>query len=495
MPQLLASLVLGALLPLAFAPFEHWWLAPLLIAVHLPLWRSAPPRTAFWRGFAFGGGAFLTGTYWLYHSVVVIGQVPIALAMLLVLGMVAIMAVYFGLNCWLLRRWLATSPAILLPLLPFLWVWTEWLRGWVLSGFPWLTLGSALPETPLSGWLPLGGVYLGSFVLVAAAVALYGLILPGRVRQVAVATLAVLAAASAGVYDRQWTVETDETLSVRIGQLGQDQRLKWRQEEFQATLQWYARFVVDSEPVDLLLMPEVAIPALAQNVRAYLAQLGQVAAPRQQTVVLGILNQPENQEPANAMLALAGGQQQWYEKRHLVPFGEFFPVPGFIRDWMRLRGLPYANIRAGDAAPSPIRVGDQLAAASICYEDAYAAEQRVFFPDASFIINISNDAWFGDTIAPHQHLQIARARSLESQRWQARSTNTGISALIDSRGAVRAQAPAFEPATLQGTLTMRAGHTPFTRVGNLPLLVISLLVLVGTAIAQQRRQTGLTSAK
>jgi apolipoprotein N-acyltransferase len=187
------------------------------------------------------------------------------------------------------------------------------------------------------------------------------------------------------------------------------------------------------------------------------------------------------------MLALDGRDRQWYDKRHLVPFGEFFPVPAFVREWMRLRDLPYSDIARGRAYPDPLLVAGLPVAASICYEDAYPAEQLGFFPDAAFIINVSNDAWFGESIAPHQHLQIARTRSAESQRWQLRATNSGITAIIDGSGHVVATAPSFEPAVLRGTITAVRGHTPYTRTGNLPVLLISLFAVAAAALLARRR--------
>lgn len=485
MRSLFASLALGSLLPLAFAPFGLWWLTPILVAAQALVWADMPVRAAFWRGFAFGAGAFLSGTYWLYHSVVTIGKVPLPLALLLVLGMVAIMALYFGLNAAVIVRIARARLVGIALLLPVVWVPTEWLRGWVLSGFPWLSLGYSLPDTPLGGWLPLGGVYLGSFVILAIASTLLMLTVR-KTRLIAVVFGVALSFATFLLHGHDWTRDAGKSLTVNIGQLGLDQSLKWERSQFQKTLQWYAEFVAAADG-DVLIMPEVAIPALADSVDGYLQQLAQITAKREQSLVLGILRRPEGEDPSNALLVMQSGTRQWYEKRHLVPFGEFFPVPAFVRNWMRLRGLPYSNVRAGDRNQRPVDVGGFSVATSICYEDAYASEQLLFFPESAFIINISNDAWFGDTIAPHQHLQIARTRSAESERWQARSTNAGITALIDQDGRIVSQAPAFEPATLSGRLTMRAGHTPYTKTGNWPVLLLSLFGFSLIALRYKRR--------
>lgn len=476
--RVLICFVLGALLPLAFAPFEWWWFAPMLVAAWTACWVTPGATRLFWTGFAFGAGAFLTGTYWLYHSIAVIGKAPLALTLFLMLGMVAIMALYFGatvsLSMWLAAgRW-RIALFVLAPLYTVL----EWLRGWVLSGFPWLNLGYTLPETWIAGWLPLGGVYLGTFALVATAAGLlWSVLAKGSERLIALGFVAALTVAGIALTSLQWSERQAGAVSVRIAQLGLDQSRKWAPEEFQTTLQWYGEFVREHAGADLLLAPEVAVPTVADRVPGYLDQLERFAGNEGSDLLLGILRRHSDGEVSNALLRMGVGERQWYDKRHLVPYGEFFPVPAFIRSWMKAKGLPFSDLKAGARTPVPLIVGGDAVATSICYEDAYANEQLTFFPDARYIVNVSNDAWFGDTIAPHQHLQIARTRSAESQRWQARATNTGITAIIDDRGRVVTTVPAFEPAVLSGEIERRAGHTPYTLLGDKMALLLSLVLL------------------
>ncbi|MEO0574878.1 MAG: apolipoprotein N-acyltransferase [Pseudomonadota bacterium] len=487
--RILIALVLGALLPLAFAPFEWWWLTPVLLAAWVTCWISPDAKKVFWIGFAFGAGAFLTGTYWLYHSIAVIGKAPLALTLFLMLGMVAIMALYFGATASLSVRLSGGRWRVALFALAPLYTGLEWLRGWVLSGFPWLNLGYTLPETLIAGWLPLGGVYLGTFVIVATAATLLWIVkADGRERFIAIAFVVTLTASGVLLTPVQWSERQTGSVSVRIAQLGLDQSRKWAPEEFETTLQWYGGFVRDHAGADLLLAPEVAVPTVADRVPGYLDQLELMAGSAGSELLLGILRRDAEGQVSNALLRLGVGDRQWYDKRHLVPYGEFFPVPPFIRSWMKAKGLPFSDLKAGVASPTPLIVGGHAIATSICYEDAYANEQLTFFPDARFIVNVSNDAWFGDTIAPHQHLQIARTRSAESQRWQARATNTGITAIINDRGGVVDSAPAFEPAVLSGELELRAGHTPYTLVGDKMALLLSL-VLLAPVIQRRLRAT------
>ncbi|MEM9172024.1 MAG: apolipoprotein N-acyltransferase [Pseudomonadota bacterium] len=489
--MLLASL-LGAALPLAFSPFGFWWLAPILLAAWFVLFISAQ-RSVFWIGFAFGAAAFLTGTYWLYHSISGIGKAPLPLTLFLILGMVAIMALYFGGTAALVWRAAQGRLGIALGLFAPVYVLLEWARGWILSGFPWLNLGYTLTDAPIHGWLPLGGVYLGSLVVVIFACLLVLLVL-GAARGKILAGIALVSLGAVGVElsGIRWVSDVAGDVRVSIGQLGLDQSLKWNADQFEKTLAWYGQFIGNRAGDNVLVMPEVALPTVADRVEGYLASAAEYARERNSHVLLGILKRNESGQVSNALLALGGVERQWYAKRHLVPYGEFFPVPAFVRTWLRAKNLPFSDLQAGPASPVPIQVAGVPIASSICYEDAYASEQLTFFPDAQYIVNVSNDAWFGDSIAPHQHLQIARTRSLESQRWQVRATNTGISGLIDDRGQIRAAAPSFEPAILDGVIERRRGHTPYTRTGNLPVLVLSILLIAAWLMRARRlaRRTG-----
>jgi len=162
-----------------------------------------------------------------------------------------------------------------------------------------------------------------------------------------------------------------------------------------------------------------------------------------------------------------------------VPFGEYFPVPAFIRRWMRLMSLPYVDAEPGPAGQPPLAIAGEKIAVTICYEDVFGAEQLHYMPEASLLVNVSNDAWFGTSIAPHQHLQIARLRAAEVGRYQLRATNTGITAVIGPRGEVIERLPQFEPGVLESYVQGFGGLTPYARFGNYPVVIGALLTLLG----------------
>ena len=474
--------LLGAALPLAYAPFDLWWLAPLLLAGLWALWDGQNSRDAAWTGFVFGTAQFLAGTYWLYISIHVFGGAPLVLAVGLMFAVVLIMAAYFALTGWLAARLAPESGALRWWLvLPATWLVVEWLRGWLFSGFGWLALGYSQTDSPLGGWAPVGGLYLVTLAVLISASALRVLAAPGVGRIVAPLVLVAVWGGGALFARVEFTTPVGEPVSIALAQGSVPQDLKWAPEQFETTLQLYSGLTERALDHDLIIWPEAAIPALAHQVDSYLRAIRGLAAEGGATVLLGILRYDfDLDQYENTLLALTD-EPEYYVKHHLVPFGEYFPVPAWVRNWMRLMNLPYTDIAAGPANQPPLEVAGQRLAVSICYEDLFGAKQLHYYPDATLLVNVSNDAWFGDSIAPHQHLQIARLRAMESRRWMARSTNTGVSAMIDPFGAVPGASPQFETYLLSGEAQGRTGHTPYTRTGNAPLVTLAFFALLACA--------------
>ena len=473
------SLVAGLLLPLAFAPFDHWWLAPLLVALTTFLWQPLARRAAFRAGFAFGFTAFLAGTYWIYISVAGFGNAPAALAIALMVGLVLIMATYYGL--------IALGIATLVPdwrspaapwVVAALWVLAEWCRGWILSGFPWLSLGYSQLGSPLAGLAPLGGVYLVSACVVLVGVGLAGLVTRDWRRAIPAAVL-VIGVLGAGVATRNvlWSEPTGERIRVALVQGAITQDKKWLPESYVPTLTLYRDLTLANTAADVVVWPEVALPDRRENLGVYLTSLERQLDRTDTALAYGVIDVDRDAgHYFNALVGL-GAASGNYRKHHLVPFGEYFPVPSFIRDWMKVRGLPYADMTPGPADQPPLNLAGRPVAASICYEDAFATEQHHMFPAAEYIVNVTNDAWFGESIAPYHHLDIARFRSLETGRPQLRVANTGVTAIIGPTGSLDATLGLFEQGVLTGSIEPRRGLTPYIRVGNWPVVSASVLLL------------------
>lgn len=476
--------VLGCLMTTAFAPFGLSLLLPVLLLPLLYVYLTVSPRDAGWLSFCFGFGLFLSGTYWIYISVVIFGEAPPWIAVILMLGLVLIMSAYFFAAGWLISRFSQGEPWLLLLVAPATWVFLEWLRGWVLTGFPWLAIGYSQADSLLAGWAPVIGVYGVSFMAMLATTAiLVAIMADGRQRGVALA-IVVLPLLCGGILKAiDWTEPEGAAVTSTIVQAGVSQAEKWLPERLRPTLEFYRDATARAADSELVVWPEVAIPAVDDRVEPYLQALQADTRNTARSIVFGILEREESRGEAkiyNSVMLVSGDRRQSYRKRHLVPFGEYFPVPPSVREWMRMMSLPHNDLAAGDDVQPLLEAanGEKLAVA-ICYEDAYGAEQLYALPDASVLINVSNDAWFGDSIAPHQHLEIARMRSLEVGRAAIRATNTGISAFISHTGEVLETGPQFEAVTMTMDVQPRQGSTPYARTGNLPIVGFCFLVMAG----------------
>ncbi len=485
----------GLALAAAFAPFGVTPLSIVCPAVLFLLWQDATPREAGWRGALFTGATFLAGTYWIYHSVHEIGHAPLPIAILLMLGLVAIMGAYSAAFGWLTARYAPVAgPARWLLLLPSGWVLVEWMRGWLLSGFPWLSLGYAHLDTPLRGYAPVLGVYGVGLATTVTAGAVVTLLLGGRAARIAAAATALaIWVAGLALTRLEWTEPRDATLSVALVQGAVPQTMKWQPGQRERTQRLYLALSRPYLGADLVVWPEASIPALAGDLGDFLAAVRAEAAAQGTALVMGLLrNEPATDAYYNAMVAWDPARpqlEQWYAKRRLVPFGEFFPVPPAVRSWLKLMNLPYSDFEPGSDRQPALEVAGERLAPTICYEDAYGTDQRRIVRQSTLLVNVSNDAWFGDSTAPHQHLDISRMRSIEAARPTLRATNDGITALIGHDGRVLDALPQFQPGVLEGRVTPRRGTTPYLRAGNLPVLA---LVLAGIAAGLVARVRGAT---
>jgi len=474
----------GCLMTTAFAPFGMSLLVPVLLLPLLYVFVSVSPRDAGWLSFCFGFGLFLSGTYWIYISVVVFGEAPAWIALVLMLGLVLIMSAWLFLAGWLISRFAQGEPWLLLLVAPATWVFIEWLRGWVLTGFPWLAIGYSQVDSLFAGWAPVIGVYGVSFMAMLSTTAiLVAIMTDGRQRGVAIAIF-VLPLLAGGILKLvEWTDAKGAPVKSTIVQAGISQAEKWLPERLRPTLDFYREAAVRASDSELVVWPEVAIPSLDDRVEPYIRALQADTGSSGRSIVFGILERDETRGEAkiyNSVMLVSGDRRQAYRKRHLVPFGEYFPVPPRVREWMRMMSLPHNDLAAGDDVQPLLEAGNgEKLAVAICYEDAYGAEQLYALPDASILVNVSNDAWFGDSIAPHQHLEIARMRSLEVGRAAIRATNTGVSAFISHTGKVLDSGAQFEPVVLTMEVQPRKGSTPYARTGNLPVIGFCLLVIAG----------------
>jgi apolipoprotein N-acyltransferase len=493
----------GALLACAYAPLGWWPLAILCPAVLIWLWQGETPRRAAWLGFWFNAATFAAGTYWLYISIHLFGNAPVWIALFLMIALVIIMGLYHALVGYCVARWLPAAGLIRWLLgIPAGWLLIEWLRGWFPSGFPWLSLGYSQTDTWLASLAPVIGVYGISAVLLVSAGALAALIV-GRGRQRAVASVVLVLPwiAGAALKSVEWTHPSGAPVSVAVlqGSIPQDE--KWLARNRDTTLKLYRDLTVRALGHRLIVMPESAPPDLANNIVPWIRELYGTAHAHGSGLVLGVVRAADDGNGYfNSVLGL-DERPSWYDKRHLVPFAEYFPVPAFVRSWLRLMSLPYSDFTAGDPDQPPLPAGGMSLGTTICYEDAYGSSMlevlhegpheslvpSVPRPAADALVNVTNDAWFGHSTARYQHFQIARMRALEAQRFLIRAANDGVSAVVGPRGEVIARAPEFTPFVLESTVVPRLGLPPYARVGNWLVVGLSMVALAyGIGVRQCR---------
>jgi apolipoprotein N-acyltransferase len=504
---LLLGLLLGGAAVLGFAPFYYW---PVPIAALTGLaWLvqgAATPRRAALLGLAFGLGYFLTGTSWVFVSMHRYGGMSVPLASFATLFFCTYLALFPTAAAWLSRR--ARGDAVRLALVfAAAWALAEWVRGWMFTGFPWLAVGYAQsPSGPLSGFAPIFGVYGVSLLSALSAGLLVwwspwqGVRRPAAgIRAVllhpAAATLAAIWLGALALQRVSWTAPEGAPVSVSLVQGNIEQDIKWRPERVQASLDAYLRLTLGSQS-RLILLPETALPLLNVDVpAAYLELLTAHARRRGGDILLGV---PEYVAPGakgGASVAEAGSREgegsyfnsvmsygtsptQVYRKHHLVPFGDYFPQWFFVTWVMSALDIPMSSFSRGGAQQRPLAVAGQRVAVNICYEDVFGEEIIRQLPAATVLANFTNDAWWGDSAASEQHLQMSQMRSQETGRYMLRATNTGVTAIVDQRGRVLHSAPEFAVAVVNGSVQGFSGSTPYVWWGNWPFLAVAAAMLL-----------------
>ena len=491
----------GAATVAGFAPFGLAPLPVLTLSLLFVQWRHAvTARAAAETGFAFGVGLFGAGVPWVFIALETFGGMPTAIAIVATAAFVAYLAVWPALAGYAAARF--TAPGSFARLLAAAATWTlaEWLRGFVLTGMPWLSVGYAqLPGSALAGYAPIGGIYLVSLAVavVAAMVAdVYDALATGMWRRIgaAAAMTAIVLGGGFVVARLEWTHPEGAPLAVSLVQGNVLQEEKFDPEFRERTFEVYAQLVEGSKG-QLVVLPESAFPMFSDEVPdRVLLDLIRTASARNGDVLLGLftaeapLPGTDDVRYFNTVLSLGASDLQLYRKRHLVPFGETIPgkaVFGFLIN--RVLAIPLADQTPGAAAQPPFAVAGVKVSVNICYEDAFGAELIDAARNAGLLVNVTNDAWYGRSIAAWQHNQMGAMRALELGRPMLRATNTGITSAIGHDGRVLAQLPWFTRGVLEVTIRPRAGATPYQKLSDGLALGLAL-TLFGMAIALATRR-------
>jgi apolipoprotein N-acyltransferase len=504
---LVAALLLGAASVFSFAPFGLSLLPALTLAGLFALWQHAPsPRSAAAIGFAFGAGFFGAGVSWVYIALHTFGGMPVVLGAIGTAGFCALLALYPALAGWLSTRWTAPSSLPRLIAAAAAWTLCEWLRSWLLSGFGWLSVGYAQVQAPLAGYAPIGGVFLTGFGLALSAALLVAIGEAAETHRPARAAVlaAVIGAVWMGGYalsTLEWSRPSSAPLTVSLVQGNIEQDLKFEPEYREKTLAVYADLAARARG-RLIVLPESALPMFADEVPAdYVARLRSTALAHGGDLLLGLFyfepreRADEEDRYFNSVVSIGSSMTQVYRKHHLVPFGETIPAKPVVGWFIRnVLSIPLADQTPGPAFQEPFAAAGERLAVNICYEDAFGGELARRAADATLLVNLTNDAWYGRSIAAEQHEQIAAMRAVETARPMLRATNTGITSIVDHHGAEQGRLPWFTRGILEGTISGRTGTTPYVRFGDALVAALAILVFSAALLVARRSAKAVTEA-
>lgn len=469
--QLLAALVAGGFTTLTASPFELWWLGPVAIGLLYVGLHTLSPGQAALKGWLYGVALFASGTSWVYVSIHDYGYTGVSLAVFLTALFVSVLALFFAGTFWLYRRFIGPRWALLT--FAGAWVLGEVLRTYLFTGFPWLLVGSSYVDSPLASWAPVGGVYLLSLLVVLTGT--LGAELLRRQWWAALPLAAIWLAPF--VLPSQWTTPVSEPTRVALLQGNLPQLLKWTPEGQRTAANIYSDLTREvADEADLILWPETALPMIDSQARPVLERV-QANLPPEAALLTGIVQLDENNRYFNSVIGV-GDVEGSYQKEHLVPFGEYLPLESLLRGTIDFFDLPMSSFSKGASEQVPMQAAGVAIGNAICYEIIYPQLVAQRAADSGVIVTVSNDTWFGASIGPHQHLQMARLRALENGRYVVRATSNGITAIINPRGELVDRAPQFETTYLTGEFYAMEGLTPFTRMGSLPIWLLAGLFLL-----------------
>ncbi|MCE2593577.1 apolipoprotein N-acyltransferase [Motilimonas cestriensis] len=478
--QYLCAFLLGSIAPLAFAPYSLWPVIFVSLTVFLFLIDGRSAKMGAKLGFSYAMGMYAFGITWIHVSMDLFGGMPAVATWALMALLCAYLAIFTLLTGYVAQRFKVSLKWQYWLLMPVTWLIFDWLRGHFMTGFPWLWLGYSQIDSPLAGFAPIFGV---QGITLAILLICGSLVIAIKSKTwLWPASLIAALFAVGGYLNNQTFTQPLPVAKVALVQGNIDQNLKWQDEQLWPSLKLYYELSQIQEPLDLIIWPESAIAALELNVEPYLVRLNQDMNDRGTSLITGIIEYRKAEKTYyNTLIALGDTPLEHdyepnhinrYAKHHLLPIGEFVPFEDWLRPLAPYFDLPMSSFNRGDYVQSNLLTKKNKIAPAICYEIAYSEQLRQnILDDTSMILTVSNDAWFGDSNGPHQHLEIAQMRALEFGRPVLRATNTGITAFIDHHGNITSRADQFKTQVITQDVVPMTGQTPYGRIGSWPLIV------------------------
>lgn len=479
------ALIAGALLTLAFAPFDIFPLAVISLAILLALWLKVSKQRAFFRGFLFGVGLFSTGVYWIYISVHTFGNTSALFALLITGLLIAVLSLFPALVGYFLNRFFPNNKRTkLLCAFPALWVFFEWIRSWIFSGFPWLFLGYTQINSPLKGYASIYSVYGVSLAVTISAALFLNIMIRAyrkeyREMYFSIFIIALFWMIGGILSFISWTKPEGSDIKISLVQGNIPQSLKWEPEQVMPTLDLYKKLSSEHWDSKIIIWPESAIPMIMQQAGSFLEEMTTLARKHQTTIITGVPVESPDQPRSyfNSVITLGEGSGT-YSKQRLVPFGEFIPMQKMFKKLFDILQIPMSDFVPGPDASDPIIVDKLKIATFICYEIAFPEQVRSRDGNIGAILTVSNDAWFGHSIAQAQHLEMGQMRAIEMGRPVLFVSNDGITAFIDHTGKIISAAPQYQTYVLTDSIKAYTGKTPWQRIGMDPILIIMMGLII-----------------
>ena len=465
------SFLLGGLSVFSFAPFNFPVVIFISVAALLVIIKRNKEENQ--HALVFGLGFFLSGIYWLVICLNQYGQMNFFFAALSTF----ILCIFLSLFFYPLTFYKKYYSSLFF--IPAFFTLTEWFRGVIFTGFPWLSLGySQIPNSSLAGYISITGIHGVTFCVLLSIIIILRIFTMKYCRESIFLFLFLIWVGGELLKNISWVGKINSPLKVSLIQGNISQDKKWDNNFLEENLQMYMNLVKSSNS-SLIILPETSIPLMLHQIpNGYLNKVRSHAIKNNGDVILGVIEK-DNGKFYNSAVSIGSAPMQYYRKHHLVPFGEFIPFEkliGYIyENWLR---IPFSNLSRGSEIQPPIAVSDQKLGLNICYEDVFGYEIIKSLPEATILVNLSNDAWYGKSIAASQHLQISQARAMEAQRMMLRATNTGVTAIIDKNGRLISSLPQHQVGSLDGIVQGYKGSTPFSKYGNYPLIILCLLYIL-----------------
>ena len=493
----LLAVLAGALATPSFAPYNYWLLAPISIFIFLWTILNQTRKHSAWLGFLYGCGLFGTGIFWVHVSIDSFGGMPMIANIFVMSLLIGYLALYPALFGWLFNRF--NQGKIVRQLLlsgPALWLVTDWLRGWVFTGFPWLWMGYSQISSPLKHFAPIFGVEGITLALVFFSAGILAALHKKQAKWLLV-SIAVVLLSWAASYPQWVKPNPKKIIDVALIQGNIPQEAKWEPDQLWPTIFKYVELTQKNWDANVIVWPEAAIPALESHLTPFLENLDEAARKHNTSIITGILDQKPDGKYYNNILVLGKDSNgpytpehsEQYSKHHLVPFGEYVPFEDILRPLAPLFNLPMSSFSPGPYIQPNLKANGFHFEPALCYEIIFGSQIRANLRDTTdYLLTLSNDAWFGKSIGPDQHLEIAQMRALELGKPLIRDTNTGITAIVNAQGEIVKRLPQYETGVLRAKVEGTTGKTPYVIWGTWPLYIYSFLVLLLSWILFRRQK-------